>query len=159
MKIQLLAVGRLKGPLREPVEGYERRVGRYFPFRAEEVKEEAFRGAGDEDRVRAEEGERLVARVIEGNDLIALTREGERMSSEALASYLGELPHRGVPGATFLIGGAYGLSTSCVARAGRTLSLSDFTLPHDMARLVLCEQLYRAGTLIRGEPYHKARRA
>lgn len=158
MQIQLVCVGRARAVFREPIGEYERRVARYFPFRVETVKEEPHRGRGDEERVRVQEGARLLARVAEGSRVIALHRGGERMTSEALARYLGELPHHGAAALALLIGGAYGLSGECLRRADRRLSISDFTLPHEMARLVISEQLYRAGTLVRGEPYHKAQR-
>jgi 23S rRNA (pseudouridine1915-N3)-methyltransferase len=77
------------------------------------------------------------------------------MSSRALARYLEGLAVRSSPGVAFLIGGAHGLDASVLERARRELSLSTLTLPHEMARLFMVEQLYRAGTIIRGEPYHK----
>lgn len=157
MKLDLLAVGRVRGVLGEAVAEYERRVGHYFSYRATEVREEPARGSSDDTRVRNAEGERLLARLPANAEVWALHRSGEALSSEQLASYLAGLPHRGVAGATFVIGGAFGLSQSCFARADRLLSLSAFTLPHELARLVLVEQLYRAGTIARGEPYHKGR--
>jgi len=86
----------------------------------------------------------------------ALTREGEEISSTGLARILADMATYGRPGITFLIGGAHGLDSKLVQDARRAFSLSRMTLPHDMARLVLAEQVYRAGTLVRGEPYHKA---
>ncbi len=90
-----------------------------------------------------------------GLETVALTRTGKLMTSTQLSAYLRTLALRASPGAAFVIGGAYGLSKDLVRRAGRKLSLSAFTLPHDLARLVLVEQLYRAGTIARDEPYHK----
>ena len=78
------------------------------------------------------------------------------MGSRELAGYLEGHAVRSSAGAAFVIGGAFGLDASVVTKARRTLSLSALTLPHEMARLVLAEQLYRAGTIVRGEPYHKA---
>lgn len=156
MKVLLLAVGRIRPPLRDACLEYERRVAHYFRFETVEVREETARDA-DSARVRRAEGERLLARVPEGVDTVALHRAGELWSSRRLAEYLDALAVRGAAGAAFLIGGAFGLADECLERATHVLSLSGFTLPHELARLVLTEQLYRAGTICRGEPYHKER--
>ena len=157
MKIVVAAVGRPRGPAAELIAEYEGRAKRYFPLETVEVKEEAFRRAGDAARVRDEEGKRLLARVPAGAEVVALHETGKQWTSPQLSAYLEELGVRGSPGAAFLIGGAYGLSDDILGRARHTLSLSAMTMPHEIARLVLAEQLYRAGTLIRGEPYHKGR--
>ena len=157
MKLLLLAVGRPRGPAADLAAEYEARVKRYFSFDTAEVKEEAFRRAGDAGRVRDEEGKRLLARVGPGMEIVALHETGKQWSSQQLAGWLAELALRGSPGAAFVIGGAYGLSDEILSRARHQLSLSAMTLPHEIARLVLAEQLYRAGTIQRGEPYHKGR--
>jgi 23S rRNA (pseudouridine1915-N3)-methyltransferase len=157
MKLQIVCVGRLRGELANAVTDYEARARRYFTLTVDEVKEETARSPSDADRVRNEEGKRLLARVGPGLELVALHRDGRAWTSQRLASYLSELAVNSAPGAAFLIGGAYGLSEEVLASARHRLSLSGFTLPHEMARLVLGEQIYRAGTIIRGEPYHKSR--
>lgn len=157
MKVQLLAVGKVRGPAAAAVAEYEGRVRHYFSFESVEVKEEPYRGAGGAGRVRDEEGKRLLARVAPGCELVALHETGKQWTSGQLARYLSELAVQGSPGAAFLVGGAYGLSDEILAGARHQLSLSAFTLPHELARLVLAEQLYRAGTIARGEPYHKGR--
>ncbi|MBV9108540.1 MAG: 23S rRNA (pseudouridine(1915)-N(3))-methyltransferase RlmH [Gemmatimonadetes bacterium] len=157
MKIMVVAVGRPRGPAAELIAEYETRAKRYFTFESAEVKEEAFRRAGDAARVRDEEGKRLLARVHAGAEIVALHETGRQWSSQKLADWLNELGVRGSPGAAFVIGGAYGLSDEVLSRARHQLSLSAMTLPHEIARLVLAEQLYRAGTILRGEPYHKGR--
>lgn len=157
MRIALLAVGRPRGPAAELVAEYEARAKRYFALEVAEVKEEPFRRPGDATRVRDEEGKRLLARVPTGVEIVALHETGKQWSSQRLAAWLDELGVRGSPGAAFVIGGAYGLSDELLTRARHQLSLSAMTLPHELARLVLAEQLYRAGTILRGEPYHKGR--
>ena len=155
MKVLVVAVGRVKGTLAEAVREYEERAGRYWKL---EVVEVAAGGGGKSapaERVREEEGERIVAKIPAGHEVVALTRVGEAMGSRNLAAYLEEKGTRSAPGVTFVIGGAFGLSESVLRQAKKRLSLSDLTLPHEMARLVLAEQLYRAGTIVRGEPYHK----
>jgi 23S rRNA (pseudouridine1915-N3)-methyltransferase len=102
-----------------------------------------------------QEGTELLRRIPEGLEVLALTRTGQGLTSRGLAEVLGEMATYGMPGAAFLVGGAYGLSSEVLARADRRFSLSRMTLPHELARLILVEQLYRAGTILRGEPYHK----
>ena len=156
MKIVVAAVGKARGPAAELIAEYEARAKRYFPLEVAEVKEEAFRKPGDAARVRDEEGKRLLARVPAGVELVALHETGKAWTSQQLADWLAGLGVRGSPGAAFVVGGAYGLSDEILRRA-RHLSLGAFTLPHELARLILAEQLYRAGTIQRGEPYHKGR--
>ena len=157
MKVAVVSVGRAKGAVGEAIGEYEARARRYFTFEAHEVKEEPYRGRGDAPRVRGEEGRRILARVPAGAELVALHETGRAWDSHRLAAYLAELQLRASPGAAFLIGGAYGLSDEILSRASHTLALGSLTLPHELARLVLTEQLYRAGTINRGEPYHKGR--
>ena len=153
----MLAVGKPGPLLRDAIAEYEKRAARYWSFEAIEVREEkAHRGSAEED-IRSAESERLLERAADGAEIVALTRDGIRWSSAELSRHLQELAVSARPGISFLIGGALGLSEGALARAHRELSLSDFTLPHELARLVLAEQLYRAGTIARREPYHKAR--
>lgn len=154
MKVQVIAVGRPKGHVADAIGDYQLRIERYFTFEAAVVKETPHRSQPIE-RVVDEEGERILARVPAHHELVALHRPGKSWSSEDLARFLAEAAVRAAGGVTFAIGGAYGLSAAVLARADHQMSLSLMTLPHDLARLVLSEQLYRAGTIARGEPYHK----
>ncbi len=156
MKITLVCVGYPRGPIADAIGVYEQRIGHYFGFEAIEIKETTHRRQ-PVDQVMADEGERLLARVPDGAKVIVLHRTGEARSSEALADYLGEAGLRGTQAVTFLVGGAYGTSAAVLKRADLALSLSAMTLPHELARLVLTEQIYRAGTILRGEPYHKGK--
>lgn len=151
----LVAVGKVKGPLAPVVAEYERRAARYWKLAIEEVDAGARRGSQDSRAVMSAEAGRLLARVPDELELIALTRGGKQMGSEELSGYLQELGVRSSAGVAFVIGGAHGLAQDVLTRARRRLSLSAMTLPHEVARLVLAEQLYRAGTIARGEPYHK----
>lgn len=156
MRLSIVCVGRPGRLLAEPIAEYERRAARYWNLIVHEVRaERAGKRASAED-VRRVESRRLVERVAPGVETIALTRAGEPWDSRGLARYLERLASSGQPGAAFLIGGAFGLDAPTLERADRRLSLSSFTLPHELARLVFAEQLYRAGTLVRREPYHKA---
>jgi 23S rRNA (pseudouridine1915-N3)-methyltransferase len=118
-----------------------------------EAKEEPSRG-NPRQLIVEREGERLLAKLPPTASVTACTVGGEQMTSESFAAWLQVSRERAVDLA-FVIGGAFGLSKSLLARSERTLSLAPWTLPHEMARLVLAEQLYRAGTIVRGEPYHK----
>ena len=157
MKLTVLAVGRVRPPLDAAVSGFEVRAGRYWKLGVVEVAAGTGGGKEDPDRVRAAEGERIRARIPDQGEVWVLTREGKRMSSEDLARALGRASVQSLPGITFVLGGAFGLAPELVEGAQRRLSLSTMTLPHEVARLVLAEQLYRAGTILRGEPYHKGR--
>jgi 23S rRNA (pseudouridine1915-N3)-methyltransferase len=157
MRLLVASVGKAKGAIGDAIGEYESRVRRYYAFEAHEVKEEQYRGRGDAARVRDEEGKRLLARVPAGAEIVALHETGRAWDSHKLASYLADLQVRSSPGVAFLIGGAYGLSDEILSRASHLLAIGSMTLPHELARLVLTEQLYRAGTINRGEPYHKGR--
>ena len=153
MKVLVVAVGKARRPVAEAIAAYEKRARRYWKLEVVEVAAGAPGGA-PEAVLRAEAG-RIVRRVPPGFEVVALTRAGAAMGSVELARYLESHGVRSTPGVAFVIGGAFGLGREVLARAARALSLSALTLPHEMARLVLAEQLYRAGTVVRGEPYHK----
>jgi len=156
VRITVIAVGRPSRLFGGIVAEYERRAARYWNLESVEVRAESATGGKPAAMVRAAEGARLLARVPDGAEVVALTRAGRSWSSRDLAEYLEGLAVSGRPGVAFLIGGAYGLDDAVLQRARQRLALSSFTLPHDLARLVLVEQLHRAGTILRGEPYHKA---
>jgi 23S rRNA (pseudouridine1915-N3)-methyltransferase len=132
---------------------YETRAARYWPLEVHEVREEPAR-SGSADLVRDREGERLAGRLPPGCDVVACDVQGTGMTSEAFARWL-QGTRESARDVAFAIGGAYGLSEELRGRARLRLSLAPWTLPHELARLVLAEQLYRAGTIVRGEPYHK----
>ena len=158
MRLHLVAVGRVKDPaLREACDGYATRIGRYQRLEVTEVRE-ARRPDPDADTARRLEGGTLLAAVPAECRLVALTRHGRAWSSEGLASAIERWQMEGRDVA-FVIGGAHGLHDDVVRRADLALALSAFTLPHELARLVLLEQLYRACTILRGEPYLKGRGA
>jgi 23S rRNA (pseudouridine1915-N3)-methyltransferase len=132
---------------------YETRAARYWPLDVREVRAEAARAMSAE-HVRAREAERLTATLPDGAHVVACEQSGLAMTSEAFAQWL-QRQREAARDVAFVIGGAYGLGAAVRTRASTTLSLSPWTLPHELARLVLAEQLYRAGTIIRREPYHK----
>ena len=156
MKITTIVVGRAGAPLKDAILEYETRGGRYWKLNVIEV---ASGGGGrakvHPDRVMEAEETLLLARLPEHAQIVALTRTGRGMSSADLASYLQDHALHSTANVCFIVGGAFGLGAGILDRAQRRWSLSDCTLPHELARLVLAEQLYRAGTIVRNEPYHK----
>jgi 23S rRNA (pseudouridine1915-N3)-methyltransferase len=155
MKLALVCVGRAGRVLAEAIAEYESRAGRYWDLDVIEVREERVRGGGEDDRVRTVEGERILKRVPRDLDIVALTRRGAAWSSTRLARHLEQEAARAGRGEAYVIGGAFGLSAAVLKEAKAQMQLSRYTLPHDFARLLLLEQFYRAGTIVRGEPYHK----
>jgi 23S rRNA (pseudouridine1915-N3)-methyltransferase len=154
VRVLLTVVGKPRDAgLSAAIREYEARATRYWPLEVHEVREEPARG-GSADMVRTKEGERLAGRLPPSCELVACDVQGTGMSSEAFAQWLQE-KREAARDVAFAIGGAYGLSDDLRSRARLRLSLAPWTLPHELARLVLAEQLYRAGTIVRGEPYHK----
>lgn len=157
MKVVVAAVGQVRGTLSAAVSEYEERARRYWKLETVEVDSGAPGREPSPERVMEAEAERLLSKIPEGLELVAMTRIGTSMGSRALAAHLQKHAVHGSRGVAFVLGGAFGLGRPVLERAARRLSLSTMTLPHEMARLVLAEQLYRAGTIVRGEPYHKGR--
>lgn len=154
MRISVVVVGRPKqGALADAIAEYETRAARYWPLDVHEVREESSRARGAVE-VMAAEAERLLARVPAGARVVACDPGGDALDSLSFATWLASARDRATDVA-FVIGGAHGLGDPVRTRATRRLSLAPWTLPHELARLVLAEQLYRAGTIVRGEPYHK----
>ncbi len=154
MRVAVLVVGRPKaGGLADAIAEYETRAARYWPLDVHEVREESSRSRTAE-QVKSAEADRLLARVTSGARIIACDPGGDALDSTQFATLLSSARDTATD-TTFVIGGAHGLGDAVLSRASRRLSLAPWTLPHELARLVLAEQLYRAGTIARGEPYHK----
>jgi len=156
MRLRLVAVGRIKDPaLRQACQEYADRIRRYLRLDIAEVRD-AKRPDAEAAEARRVEGD-AIRKAVPGNArLVALTRGGTVLTSEQLA----ERVHQWQTDAreTILaIGGAHGLDDAILRDADESVSLSSLTLPHELARLVLLEQLYRACTILRNEPYHKGR--
>lgn len=154
MRFVVAVVGKPRDAhLSAAIREYETRAGRYWPLDVHEVREEPAR-SGSADLVREREGERLLAAVPAAAQVVACDVGGRTMTSEQFARWLQELRER-ARDVAFVVGGAFGLGTNVKQRATLSVSLAPWTLPHELARLILAEQLYRAGTIGRGEPYHK----
>ena len=158
MKIRIVAVGKLKEKyLREGVAEYEKRLAPFASVELRETREEYMAENPSEaqrQQTLAKEGERLLRLVPERSFLIVLDVKGKLLSSEALAKELASRALQGQSDLTFLIGGAFGLSPAVRNRADLRISFSPMTFTHQMVRLLLYEQIYRAFKINRGEKYH-----
>lgn len=155
MRVNLLCVGRLSlSYLNEGCAEFAERLKRYLPLSITEIKEHKTGRKQDLQRIIATEGENLEQRIPAGTFVIALDQRGKSYSSKQLADLMSDHMVRSIPEWTLLVGGPYGLTDSLRKRADLVLSLSTMTLTHQMARLLLLEQLYRCCTIIRNEPYH-----
>ena len=154
MRVIVAAVGKPRNAaLAAAIHEYEQRAAHYWPLEVVEVREEPAKSASA-DLVREREGERLAARLPAGGVLVCCDPGGKRLDSAAFSAWLQGEREKGHD-VCFVVGGAYGLSAPLLKRATLRLELAPWTLPHELARLVLAEQLYRAGTIVRREPYHK----
>ena len=154
-RIHLTIVGKgSRGPLGELVEEYLKRVGPYARIEIHEIKEEAFRYSEDRPRVIREEGKRIESALVDDAFTIVLSAEGKGMPSEKFAEALDKWSEQEARPLQFVIGGPLGIDPVIKKRADLLLSLSEMTFPHDVARVLLLEQLYRAFTIQKGKTYH-----
>ena len=154
MRLVVAVVGKARNPaLGEAIRDYEKRAARYWPLDVHEVREERAAGISI-DKVREREGERLADKVPARAQTVACEIGGRCFDSRQFAEFL-QTAREQDRDLAFLIGGAFGLGNELSAGSSVKLSLAPWTLPHEIARLVLAEQIYRAGTIVRGEPYHK----
>jgi 23S rRNA (pseudouridine1915-N3)-methyltransferase len=155
LEINLVAVGKLRPYYRDAVDDYGQRLQRYAVFREHEVREAS--RAPNVAAQRVEEAQRLTSRIPASASVVTLARVGAGWTSADLAKQLDRWILAARPLA-FVIGGSHGLDASLIGRATASWSLGPLTLPHELARIVVVEQLYRAFTILRGEPYHKGLR-
>lgn len=159
MKITIISVGKLKEKyLKQGIQEYEKRLASYASIDLIEVPDEKAPENLSEaqmEEVKQKEGERILAKVNPDAHVITLEIEGKMLTSKKLAKELDQLATYGKSKVTFIIGGSLGLSDEVMNRSDFALSFSKMTLPHQLMRLVLLEQIYRAFRINRGEPYHK----
>ena len=155
MKITLLTVGKTDVKwVKEGLDLYVSRLVHYIPFQVREIPELKNVSALSREQVKAREGA-LVLKALRPTDEVVLLDEGGReFRSVDFAGWLEERVSRGFRDLVFVIGGAYGFSPDVYSRADSKLSLSKMTFSHQMVRTIFAEQLYRAFTILRGEPYH-----
>ncbi len=155
MRRTLLAVGSLRPAFRAACDDYLRRLARLAPLDEREVREAG--KAGNVVAQRAQEGKRLLGAIPDGAVVVLLDQAGTAWSSEALAAQLERWQGAGRD-RVFIVGGAVGVSAVVRRRAEQAWSLGPLTFPHELARVIVVEQLYRAATIVRGLPYHKGER-
>lgn len=152
MKILLNSVGKPKDKhLRALAQEYTSRIGHYLPIDVRDVRE----GSGRPDEVKEQEGQALLNGLQDDTIRVALDEHGDLLSSREFAGFIEKHMVRGTRYVAFLIGGAAGLDPTLMQQCHTRISLSPMTLPHEVARVILLEQIYRAMTIIRNEPYHK----
>ena len=159
MNITIVTVGKLKEKyLKMGIEEYAKRLGAYAKIEQIEVPDEkAPENLSDADMeiVKRKEGERILAKIHPDAHVIALAINGKTRSSEELATHLSSLMTYGTSKIVFVIGGSLGLHDDVLKRSNEQLSFGKMTLPHQLMKLVLLEQVYRSFRIIKGEPYHK----
>ncbi|WHY91966.1 23S rRNA (pseudouridine(1915)-N(3))-methyltransferase RlmH [Neobacillus cucumis] len=159
MNISIVTVGKLKEKyLRQGIDEYLKRLSAYAKVEVIEVADEKAPEELSESemlQVKQKEGERILAKISQDAHVIALAINGKMQSSEELADTLDKLATYGKSKIAFVIGGSLGLSDEVLRRSNEQLSFSKMTFPHQLMRLILVEQIYRAYRINRGEPYHK----
>ena len=156
MKLRIIVVGRDRNdPVVGAADAYVDRLRHYCPTDLIEVREEPLKKGRHVNEVQRLEAERLRKALGQDGLRIALDERGRGLTSMALADRMRRWSDEGMPAVSVFIGGPSGLHPEIVKEAHEVWSLSTCTLPHRVARLILCEQMYRAFTIIRGEPYHK----
>lgn len=159
VNITVISVGKLKEKyLKQGIEEYVKRLSGYAKIELIEVPDEkAPENLSEQEmeQVKEREGERILAKVSDDAHVIALAIEGKMKSSEEFAESLDKLATYGKSKIAFIIGGSLGLSQKVMQRSNESLSFSKMTFPHQLMRLILLEQIYRAFRINRGEPYHK----
>jgi 23S rRNA (pseudouridine1915-N3)-methyltransferase len=154
VRFRILVVGKPRNrALAEAIADYEERAARYWPIEVREVKEEPAKGL-DAPVVQQREWARLHEAAGPGAVIVLCDETGRSLDSPAFARWL-EGKREEARDVAIVIGGAVGFPTAARESGAERISLAPWTLPHELARLVLAEQLYRAGTIVRGEPYHK----
>lgn len=159
LQIKVLAVGKIREKyLQDGILEYAKRLRAYVKLELVELEDEPCPerlSPAEEQQVKSREGERILRRISPQEYCILLDIQGKELDSEELAGLLDDLAVRGNSSIVFVIGGSLGLGANVYARASYRWSLSKLTFPHQIVRLMLLEQIYRANRISRGEPYHK----
>jgi len=155
MKITLLTVGKTdKDWVRQGLDIYVSRLKHYVPFSIIEIPELKNVSSLSKEQIKTREGELILKNIRNTDDVILLDEHGKEYSSMELAGVIRDKMTYGGRDIVYVIGGAYGFSDAVYARANSKLSLSRMTFSHQMVRAIFAEQIYRAFTIMKGEPYH-----
>lgn len=159
MRINIVCVGKIKEKyLKLGIDEFKKRLSKYCKLEIIELDDEkAPENLSDKEMlmIKEKEGKKILSKIKDNSYVIALAIDGKNLSSEELAETINKLGVRGVSNITFVIGGSLGLSDEVLSRADYKLSFSKMTFPHQLMRLILLEQVYRAYRINNGEPYHK----
>ena len=159
MKITILCVGKIKEKFyRDAIEEYAKRLSRYCKLEIMEVMDEQTPDKASvalEEQIKEKEAERILAKLKESMYVCTLEIGGKKLTSEEFAAWMEKAAIEGQSSICFVIGGSLGLHASVIKRADFHLSFSDMTFPHQLMRVILSEQIYRAFRINHGEPYHK----
>jgi 23S rRNA (pseudouridine1915-N3)-methyltransferase len=154
MRLTVIFTGKTKEwYLKEGVDEYLKRVERYAPLTSITIPDTKISGKAEREQVKRIEGEQILKKIRSGEHVILLDEGGQMFDSVGFAKHLSSLEGR-TGHAVFVVGGPYGFSDEVDRRADEKISLSAMTFSHQMVRLIFAEQLYRAYTILRGEPYH-----
>ena len=159
MRINIVCVGKIKEKyLKLGIDEFKKRLSKYCKLEIIELEDEkAPENLSDKEMliIKEKEGKKILSKIKDNSYVIALAIDGKNLSSEELAQTINKLGVRGVSNITFVIGGSLGLSDEVLSRADYKLSFSKMTFPHQLMRLILLEQVYRAFRINNNEPYHK----
>ena len=159
MRINIVCVGKIKEKyLKLGIDEFKKRLSKYCKLEIIELEDEkAPENLSDKEMlmIKEKEGKKILTKIKDNSYVIALAIDGKNLSSEELAETINKLGVRGISNITFVIGGSLGLSDEVLSRADYKLSFSKMTFPHQLMRLILLEQVYRAYRINNGEPYHK----
>ena len=155
MKIQLVSVGKNHDAhIKEGVEDFTKRISKYYPVEWLIIAPPKKAGTFSETGLKKKEGESIFQFLKKEDYLVALDESGKQLSSEGLAQFIQARANESIKNLVFLIGGAFGTDEMVLKRCNYKWSLSQLTFPHQLVRLILAEQLYRACSILRNEKYH-----
>jgi 23S rRNA (pseudouridine1915-N3)-methyltransferase len=155
MKIHFWSIGKNNEPyIKTGVEDFTKRIAKYFPVEWDIIPVPKNAGMLSEMDLKKKEGETILAWLEKDDYLVALDETGKQMASDQLAHFIQQRANESKRKLIFLIGGAYGIDQAVFKRANYKWSLSPLTFPHQLVRLILAEQVYRACTILRNEKYH-----
>lgn len=159
MKVSIICVGKIKEKFfRDAIDEYSKRLQRYCQLSIIEVQDEKTPDKAPlaiEEQIKEKEGMGILSKIKDDMLVCTLEIKGKKMTSEEMAGWINQSTVKGVSHIAFVIGGSLGLSKAVTDRAEMHLSFSDMTFPHQLMRVILCEQIYRSFRIINNEPYHK----
>ncbi len=155
MKTLLLLIGKTdEAWLLDGIAHYEQRIRKYFPFALKVIPDIRNRKTLSEDEQKRQESQLILQQLQAGDELVLLDESGRQMRSREFAAFIEKIQMQSTRRMVFVVGGPYGFAPEITQRANYKLSLSPMTFPHQLVRLIFLEQLYRACTIMRNEPYH-----